>query len=56
MKGKITFNTSGNKSVSGRLTIPAALIEIMGFTENDRDVEITYEDGKLIIRKINKEE
>lgn len=54
MKGKITFNTSGKGSKSGRLTIPVAFLEIMGITEGEREVNIKFEDGKLIIEKIKK--
>lgn len=54
MKGKITFNTSGYGSKSGRLTIPVALLEIMGITEEERNVEMAFKDGKLIVEKIKK--
>lgn len=53
MKGKITFNTSGSGSKSGRLTIPVALLEILGITEDDREVDIKLEDGKIIIERLN---
>ena len=52
MKGKITFNKSGSGSVNAKLLIPKALIELMKFTEDDREVEIAFEDGKLIIEKV----
>lgn len=51
MKGKVTFNKSGKGSTSARLTIPVALLELLKITENERDVEITFEDGKLIVEK-----
>lgn len=51
MKAKITFNKSGSGSISGRLTIPKALLEIMEITEENRDVVITFKDGKIIIEK-----
>ena len=54
MKGTITFNNSGSGSKSARLTIPAALIELMNITEDERKVDITYENGKLIIEKAKK--
>ncbi|ACD14157.1 PemI [Clostridium botulinum] len=53
MKGKVTFNISGSGSKSARLTIPAALIELMKITEDNREVEITYEDGKLVVEKVS---
>lgn len=55
MKGKITFNKSGSGSKSARLTIPTALVELMKITEDERDVEITFEDGKLVIEKVKNE-
>ena len=52
MKGKITFNKSGTGSKSGRLTIPVALLELLKITEEEREVEIKFEDNKIIIEKI----
>lgn len=54
MKGKITFNKSGSGSKSARLTIPAVLIELIKITEEEREVEITFDNGKLIIEKAKK--
>lgn len=54
MKGKITFNKSGSGSKSARLTIPTVLIELMKITEEEREVEITFKDGKLIVEKASK--
>lgn len=52
MKGKITFNKSGSGSKSARLTIPAALVELMKINEDEREVEIIFENGKLIVEKL----
>lgn len=54
MKGKVTFDKSGSGSKSAQLTIPAMLIELMNITEEEREVEITFKDGKLIIEKASK--
>lgn len=51
MKGKITFNKSGSGSKSARLTIPVSFLELLQITEDEREVNITFEDGKLIIEK-----
>lgn len=51
MKGKITFNKSGSGSKSGRLTIPVAILELLKITEEEREVEIKFEDNKIIIEK-----
>lgn len=52
MKGKITFI---NNSKSGKLVIPAPMMELLGITEDNRDVEITIKDESLIVRPIGKE-
>lgn len=54
MKGRVTFNKNGNGSSNAKLIIPKVLIELMKITEEEREVEITYEDGKIIIEKANK--
>lgn len=52
MKGKVTFNKSGSGSRSGRVTIPVALLEVMGISEDNREVEITLKDNKIIIERV----
>lgn len=51
MKRKITFNKSGSGSKNGRLIIPVVLLELLGITEDDREVEIGFENGKITIEK-----
>lgn len=53
MKGKVTFNKSGNSSgsKSGRLNIPVAFLEVLGITEDDREVEMIIKENKLIVEK-----
>lgn len=55
MKGKVTFNRSGSGSKSARLTIPAAFVELLKINENEREVNINYVEGKLIIEKVKNE-
>lgn len=50
-KGKITFNESGQKSMSGRLTIPVDILKLMNINKHERNVSMTFIDGKLIIEK-----
>jgi antitoxin component of MazEF toxin-antitoxin module len=52
MKGKVTFNKSGSGSTSCRLTIPVAFVELLELTEDEREVEISFKDGKLIVEKV----
>ena len=51
MKSKVTFNRSGSGSVSGKVVIPAAFLEILKITKEERDIEITLEGNKIIIEK-----
>ena len=55
MKGKVTFNTSGKGSKSGRVTIPVALLEVLEITELDREINIRLEGKKIIIEKVEKD-
>lgn len=55
MKAKVTFNKSGSGSKSGKVIIPVAFLEILNITEDDREVNITMEDNKIIIEKIEKD-
>lgn len=54
MKSKVTFNKSGSKSVSGRVTIPSVFLEILNITCDDREIEITCDGEKIIIEKSGK--
>lgn len=53
MKSKVTFNKSGSGSVSGRVTIPKEFLEIMKITKEDNNINITYEDNKIILEKLS---
>lgn len=48
---KISFTKSGAGSVTNRITLPTTWIRSMGITESDREVDVTLEDGKIIISK-----
>lgn len=48
---KINFQKSGSGSVSGRLTIPKEFLQLLEITSYDRNIILTYEDGKIIIEK-----
>lgn len=51
MKKTVTFNKGGNGYTSGRIIIPKTYLDLIGVTEENREVEITYKDGKIIIEK-----
>lgn len=53
---KVSFNKSGGtakgKAITNRITIPTKWIKEMDITEEDRNVELKFEDGKIIIEKV----
>ena len=51
----VSFNKGGSGKSSGRIILPAPYLELMKVTEEDPSVEITFQDGKIIIEKANKE-
>ena len=56
IKRVVMFHKGGTKGLTARVTIPPEFLYIMGITKEDREVEMTIEDGKIIIEKINKKE
>ena len=53
MKSKVTFNKSGSGSVTGRVNIANAFLQIMKITKEKNNINITYEDNKIILEKLN---
>ena len=53
---RISFNKSGSGSITKRLTLPSSIMKDMGITEDEREVEMIYdENGKEItIKKFKK--
>lgn len=54
MKGLVTFNKSGSGSTTGKLIIPAPLLEILNIKDGDKEgrtVNITLKGKKIIIEK-----
>lgn len=49
--GKVNFNKSGSGSISGRITIPKEILELMDIKDSEREIIIVYEDGTLSIKK-----
>ena len=50
---KIIFNKSGGKNpaITNRLTIPSIWINEMGITSENREVEVEFIEGEIIIKK-----
>lgn len=41
-KLKISFNKSGRGTYTPKLALPTSIIRDMGITQEDRDIELTY--------------
>lgn len=54
---KVSFNKAGSGSITKRLTLPSRVIADMGITENDREIELLYDENKkeITIKKLKKE-
>ena len=48
---KITFTKGGSGSTTCKLGIPVKWIKELNITPEDRDVEVTLDDDKIIIEK-----
>lgn len=53
---KVSFNKAGSGSITKRLTLPSRVIADMGITENDREIELLYDENKkeITIKKLKK--
>lgn len=51
-KLRIGFNKSGKGSFTPRLILPMSWIKEMNISPDERDVLVTFEDGKIIIEKL----
>ena len=47
----ISFGKSGKGSVSCKLSVPTKWVKEMGLTEDDREVEVTFKDNIITIKK-----
>lgn len=48
----ITFTKSGSGSETVRLTLPVTWIRNMGIDKENKQVNVTFIDGKIIIEKL----
>lgn len=53
---KISFNKAGSGSITKRLTLPSRIVADMGITEEEREIEMTYDNTtkEIRIRKLKK--
>lgn len=55
-KAKVTFNKSGGTAskggVTNRITIPTSWAKEMGITQENREVTLTFDGEKIIVKKL----
>lgn len=52
IKSKVYFSKSGSGSISGRVTIPKAYMDVLGINEVEKEITMEIEGGRLIIEKV----
>jgi len=54
---KIIFNKSGGTAskngITNRITLPTSWVTSLGITQEERNVEMTLEEDKIIIKKVS---
>ena len=48
---KVSFNKSGSGSFSASIRLPISWIKELGIDQDNRNVEVAFENGKIIIEK-----
>lgn len=55
-RARVIFNksggTAGKGGITNRITIPTTWIKEMGITEDQREVNISFDGEKIIIKKV----
>lgn len=51
MKRKVTFNDNGQGTINARIVIPAEFVSLLGITQEEREVDITFKEKSIIIKK-----
>ncbi len=52
MQRKVMFNKSGSGSVNAKVIIPVAYLEVLGITEEERDIDVKLVGKKIVITKL----
>lgn len=51
---KVSFNKSGSGSISSSVRLPISWLKEMGISKEDREVEVIFNNGEIIIKKLDK--
>ncbi|MEG0180782.1 MAG: AbrB/MazE/SpoVT family DNA-binding domain-containing protein [Peptostreptococcaceae bacterium] len=48
---KVLFTKGGSGSITNKITLPTTWVREMGITEDDKAVEVTFQNGVISIKK-----
>lgn len=51
---KVSFNRSGSGSISSSVRLPISWLKEMNISKEDREVEVIFNNGEIIIKKLDK--
>ena len=51
---KVSFNKSGSGSISSSVRLPISWLKEMDISKEDREVEVIFNNGEIIIKKLDK--
>lgn len=51
---KVSFNRSGSGSISSSVRLPISWLKEMDISKEDREVEVIFNNGEIIIKKLDK--
>ena len=51
---KVSFNRSGSGSISSSVRLPISWLKEMNISKEEREVEVIFDNGKIIIKKLDK--
>ena len=51
---KVSFNKSGSGSISSSIRLPISWLKEMDISKEDREVEVIFNNGEIIIKKLDK--
>ena len=53
---KVSFNKGGSGSISASIRLPISWIKELGIDQDNRDVEVYFNEDQIIIKKMNTEQ
>lgn len=51
---KVSFNRSGSGSISSSIRLPISWLKEMNISKEEREIEVIFDNEKIIIKKLDK--